>query len=394
MAYIAKRGKNYTITVSCGYDTSGKQIKQFMTYKPTATTPKQIEKEVQKQAVIFEEACKQGQVVTAAIKFENFANDWLENVAALNLKAMTLSNYRNVYSKVVNKAIGHMKLDKIKHEHIQKFINDLSVGGKYREHKLSSKSIKNYVCFISGVFEYAKKKQVITFNPCSTVTLPREEIKEKEIYSVAEMQNILELLNHEDKKDFQFAVYFKLAVYTGFRRGEMLGLEFKDIDFDRQIISVKRTSNYTKEKGVYTDSPKTKTSYRTLKLPLEIMELLRHYKEHQAEYAESIGDLWEDHDRLFTTWDGKPMFITTPRHYFEQFCKRNGIRYLNLHSMRHFNASAMIQAGVDVKAVQNSLGHSVASTTLNLYCHAFQAAQAAAMDSIVGVIGLPQASNS
>jgi integrase len=120
------------------------------------------------------------------------------------------------------------------------------------------------------------------------------------------------------------------------------------------------------------------------------MDLLRQHKEQQAEYADSLGDFWQNSNRLFTTAEGKPMFITTPRHFFKQFCLKHGIRYLNLHSMRHFNASAMISAGVDVKAVQISLGHSQASTTMNTYCHAFQQAQAAAMDGIVSVIGLPQ----
>jgi integrase len=261
---------------------------------------------------------------------------------------------------------------------------------RYKKGKLSAKTIKNYTAFISVVFEFAKRQQVITFNPCSTVTLPKDEYKEKEIYTVEEIQQILELLYQEDKKNFQFVVYFVLAVYTGFRRGELLGLEFKDIDYDRQIVSVKRTSNYTKSKGLYSDTPKTKNSYRTLRLPLELINLLRQYQAHQAEYAESLGNQWHDNDRLFTQWNGLPMFTNSPSLYFGRFCERHGLRYLNIHSIRHLNASIQVLAGVDVKAIQISLGHSQASTTLNLYCHAFQQAQALAMDGIVNVIGLPQ----
>jgi integrase len=221
---------------------------------------------------------------------------------------------------------------------------------------------------VSSVFEYAKRENRLTHNPCNTVTLPKADkkvIDEESVYTPEEMQRILELIHQEDGMAIQFKVYFTLAVFTGFRRGELLGLEWKDIDFNRQIVSVKRTSNYISAKGIYEDTPKTRTSQRTLKIPLEVIGLLKQFQKQQKEYADSLGDFWQNTDRLFTTAEGKPMFITTPRHHFEQFCLRHGIRYLNLHSMRHFNASAMIQAGVDVKAVQVSLGHSQASTTVN-----------------------------
>jgi integrase len=293
---------------------------------------------------------------------------------------------------LVYKAIGHVRLDKVTPRHIQQFINDLSTGerrDKYKKGKLAAKTIKNYIAFISTIYAHAIKMQVVSFNPCSTVTLPKDEIKEREIYSVEEVQRILELLYQEELKNFQFMVYFTLAIYTGFRRGELLGLEFKDIDTERQIISVKRTSNYAKGKGIYTDTPKTRTSYRTLKLPQVIIDLIMRYKTHQAEYAESIGDQWHETDRLFTQWNGKPMFTNTPSLFLGRFCERHGIRYLNIHSIRHFNASVQINAKIDVKTVSMNLGHSLASTTLNLYCHAFQAAQAASMDAIAGVIGIP-----
>jgi len=166
-------------------------------------------------------------------------------------------------------------------------------------------------------------------------------------------------------------------------------LEFKDFNLERQTVSVNRTSNYTNERGVFTDTPKTRTSYRTLKLPAEIMDLVNRYKQVQAEYAKSLGDKWVDTDRLFTTWDGSPMFPNTPSKYFMRLCNQNGIEYRKGHSLRHLNASVQINAGVDVKTVSANLGHSVTSTTLNLYCKAFQAAQAASMDKIVSVLGLP-----
>jgi integrase len=391
--------------VSCGYDVHGRQVKQFRTWKPTeGMTARQIEKEVGRQAVLFEEDCKQGQKVTAAIKFEKYATDYLTEIAPLNLKAGTLANYHN-YSKRVYEFLGHLRMDKITPTHIQKFIKAMETGerlDKYRKGALSAKTIKNHIAFVSSVFEYARKMQVLSFNPCGSAILPKDKAEElqQEIYSVEETKHILELLCQEDRKNFQFTIYFLLAVYTGFRRGELLGLEWKDFDFDRQTVSLNRNSLYTTEKGIYTDSLKTRTSYRSLKLPLEIMAILSEYKAHQAAYVKSIHNLWVgkikglhdkmvDNDRLFTQRDGSPMFTNSPSLFFGQFCKRHGIEYRKGHSLRHFNASVQIYAGVDVKAIQTNLGHSQASTTLNIYGKVFQAAQAASMEKIVGVLGVP-----
>ena len=124
MATIRKRGTTYQIRVSCGYDVHGKQVEQSMTWKPTAgMTPKQIEKELNRQAVMFEEACMNGQV-TATIKFQEFAEQWFKEYAAIKLKTQTIRCYHN-YEKRTYEAIGHLRLDRITTRTLQKFVSDL-----------------------------------------------------------------------------------------------------------------------------------------------------------------------------------------------------------------------------------------------------------------------------
>jgi len=391
MANVRKIGNSYKITISTGYDVRGKQVRQYKTYKPDpGMTESQIKKEVQRQAVLFEESVKQGQS-SKAVKFEEFAEEWFKTVAEIKLKSRTLANY-NYLKRRVFRELGHIRIDKITSRNIQKFISDMSSGerhDKYKYGKLSAKTIRNHVALISGIFEHAIKMQVVSVNPCKAVTLPKDNKLEKEIYTLEEAQKILALLFQEDEKNLHFVVYFTLAIFTGFRRGELLGLEHKDFNQERQTVSVNRTSNYTNERGVFTDTPKTRTSYRTLKLPAEIMDLVNRYKQVQADYAKTLGDKWVDTDRLFTTWDGSPMFPNTPSKYLERLCKQNGLRYLSLHSLRHLNATTQIFAGIDVKTVSMNLGHSTPTTTLHFYSHAFQAAQAASMERIVEVIGIP-----
>jgi integrase len=364
-----------------------------MTYKPDEKlSPVQVKKELQRQTVLFEENVKRGQMNTA-VKFQDYATEWFAEVANLKLKVKTIANYRN-YSKRVFKSLGHYRMDKLTTRDIQRFILEMHEGARldrYKKGGLSPKTIRNHIAFVSTIFEHAIKMQIVSHNPCKNATLPKDKPKEREIYSLEEAQRILQLLQQEDDKNFQFVVFFTLAVYTGFRVGEILGIEWKpDIDFQRCTLSINRTSGYTPSRGIFTDSPKTKNSYRTLKLPPEIMDLLKSYQQYQNEYAKSLGSQWENHDRLFIKWNGSPIFPNTPALFFGRFCKRHGIRYINPHGWRHFCASAQVFAGIDVKTISMNLGHSTPQTTLNIYCKAFQMANAAAMEKMIGVIGLPE----
>ncbi len=146
MASIKERGNSFRIRVSCGYDSSGKQVVQSMTWNPPeGMTKRQIEKEVRRQAVLFEEACLKGNVV-AMIKFEDFARQWFKEYAEIKLKQRTIEGYHQM-EKRIYKAIGHIRLDKLTTRHIQKFIVDLcnaerEDGRDRNGGKLSTKTIK------------------------------------------------------------------------------------------------------------------------------------------------------------------------------------------------------------------------------------------------------------
>ncbi len=384
MATIRKRGNTYQIRVSCGYDTKGNQVIQTTSWKPEPNmTARQAEKEVQKQAMLFEEKCLKGQI-TANVKFETFAEQWFEEYAKLNLRHTSYERMRQLTQRVYP-AIGHLRLDKITGRHVQQFINDLALNGKSMKtgKPLSRKTAIHHLSFISDVFSYAVKMDMLSENPCRKVTVPKGEKKEKEIYTLEEIEELFRLL---ETAPLKYRTFFTLAIYSGFRRGELLGLEWKDIDWEHNVISVRRTSNYTADKGIYTDTTKTKKSQRSLKFPPMVMDLLKEYKSEQDEEKVKLGSKWIDYDRLFVKYDGRPMNNNTPYFWFTEFCKENNFRFCDIHSMRHFYASALINEGVDAAAVSGALGHSVISTTTSIYCHAFQQAQARAGDAIASVL--------
>lgn len=384
MATIRKRGNSYQIRVSVGYNTKGEQIVRTKTWKPSADmTERQIQKELKRQTVLFEEYCMKGSDTTY-IKFKDFADRWFAEYALLNLRSTSYQRMRQLTQRVYP-AIGHLRMDKITSRQIQLFINDLSVNGISQKTgaRLSRKTVVHHLSFISDVFGYAIKMNILSDNPCQRVSVPRGEKKEKQIYTLEEIEQLFSLLENAPLK---YRVFITLAIYSGFRRGELLGLEWKDIDWENSVISVRRTSNYTANKGTYTDTTKTKKSQRSLKFPPIVMDLLKTYKAEQDATRFAFGNKWIDHDRLFVKWNGEPMNVGTPYFWFREFCEQHDFRFCDIHSMRHFYASALINEGVDAAAVSGALGHSVISTTTSIYCHAFQQAQARASDAIASVL--------
>jgi len=384
MANIRKRGNTYQIRVSCGYNSEGEQVSQSMSWRPPdGMTARQAEKEAQKQAILFEERCLRGQV-TANIKFEEFAEQWFEEYARLNLRNTSYERMRQTTQRVYP-AFGHLRLDRITARQIQQFINDLALNGKNMQtgKPLSRKTVVHHLSFISDVFAYAMRMDMLTDNPCRRVFVPKGEKREKEIYTLEEVEKLFELLEDAPLK---YRTFFTLAIYSGFRRGELMGLEWKDIDFESGVISVRRTSNYTVSAGIYTDTTKTKKSQRSLRFPDLVIDLLRKFKAEQDAERKALGTKWYDSDRLFVTNDGHPMHSNTTYTWLKRFCQKKDFPFRDIHSLRHFYASALINEGVDVATVSSALGHSAISTTTNIYLHAFQNANARASEVIANVL--------
>lgn len=392
MATIRRRPNGtYEIKVSCGYGVDGKQRNQYKSYKPEpGMTKRQIEKEMQRQAILFEEDCKRGQI-TAAVKFETFAEQWFEEYAKVNLRPTSYARMKQL-TKRVYPAIGHKRLDKITARDIQKFITDMLTNGRNLNNgkPLSRKTAVHHLSFISDVFSYAVRMGMLCDNPCRRVFVPKQEQEEKQIYTIEQVKILYENLKSEPMK---YQAYLLLSIYSGYRRSEMLGLEWKDIDFEHDLIHVRRTSQYTSEKGIYTDTTKTRKSKRVSKMPASIMNLLRQFKADQNEEARRLGTKWEDYDRVFTKWNGAPMNPQTPFEWLKGYCERIGIPFRNIHSLRHLHASLLIFEGVDVVAVSEDMGHSVVGTTLNLYSHMFQEAKARNCDAISNALSFTNEAN-
>ena len=385
MASIEKRGNSYRIKVSGGYKVDGTQVVHRMTWTPEPDmTPKQIEKELKRQAVLFEEECSSGLAVSS-MKFETLSEEWFEQYANLNLKSTTLTRQRQL-TKRTYKAIGHIRIDKLTARDIQRFINSLAQEG-VNEHTgkaLSHKTMVHYLSFISTVLDYAIKMDMLKDNPCRRVTIPKGSKKKRHILTMEETQHFFKLL--DDHAPLKWKAFFVLVIYSGMRRGEMLGLEWHDIDLKTGMIHIERTSNYTKARGIYTDTPKTENSVRFIKVPMNVIAVLEEYRDWQTKESQRLGSKWVETDRLFTKWNGSPMNLQTPYGWLKEFCEEHDFPFYGIHQFRHLHTSLLIGAGIDPTTVSGVLGHAQVSTTLNLYSHMFRENQVKACDAVANAL--------
>lgn len=397
MAYIEKRKNKkgeiaaYRFRAYNGYDVNGKQMVQFKTWRPpTGMTARQAEKEAQRLAVLFEEECSHGRVTTA-IKFQKLSEQWFSEYAELNHRSTTLQREKLIASRVYP-AIGHLRIDKITARDIQKFINSLAKEGanKRSGKPLSQKTMRHHLSFISSIFEYANRLDMLSVNPCSKVTIPKIDSdgkaykkSEKHIYTKQQAKEFLAILKDAPMK---YKVFFTLAIYTGCRRGELLGIEWMNVDFEKSAIVIDHTSNYTADKGIYSDATKTEKSERIVDLQPSVCELLKEYKKEQDIYKKSLGSKWQEHDRLFTKWDGQPMHPNTPYSWLKRECERRSFPFYGVHTFRHLFASIEIEAGIDPTTVAAMLGHSTPVTTMSTYSHFFAQSKRRASNIVADVL--------
>lgn len=379
---IEKRGNSYRLIVYSGYTLEGKQIKHTRTWKPDRNyTEKQLVKELIKQRTLFEEEVKSGKFTDKKIKFQQLSEEWFnQEEITRNMKELSLNRLKGCRERVY-KEFGHLYIHEICTRQIQKFINNLAKTGtnKRTGGALSTKSQAHHLNLISDVFNYAIKCGIVTDNPCRNVNTVKIPPKEREVFTLEEAQEFLNVLIEEAPPKYK--IFFLLAIFGGFRRGELLGFEWKDIDFETGVITVNRTSLYKNGK-MEVDTPKSHKSYRSIKLNKAVIQELKRYKDFQDKEKIKVGDLWKETDRLFTTWDGSPMSGNTPLNWLNKFCEAHNFRKVCIHSQRHLFASVIISDGTDPRTAADILGHSQTSTTLNIYAHSFEEEKAKRVEAV------------
>lgn len=391
---ITKRNNAYRIRVFCGKQESGTskfftQTIRFDDPRFDGLTPKKRDKVAETIATEFEREVNSFATLPN-ISFKSFAEKWFRDYAEIQQAITTRERYEDFKGRTYD-AIGNMRMDKIKTIHIQEFINSLSKPGVNKsnpEKGLAYKTIKHYRSFISEVFDYAIRIEMLSKNPCVNVKLPPPTYTKKKIYTPEQAIEFVELLYSEAPLKYQ--LFASIAIICGLRRSEIVGLRYNDINIEKQILRIERAANYSrKNKEMYVGNTKTESSSRIIKLPQVIIDIFLKYKTQEIYQKTFMGIEHSDNDFLFcdTTYSNI-MYNGMPYNYLKKMCKRNGIDFYGIHSMRHFVASIMIAKGTDVKTVADILGHSNPNTTLSIYSHAFDEYKARATNEIVDTLNL------
>ena len=236
-------------------------------------------------------------------------------------------------------------------------------------HPYAKESILKYKRCLSAMLANAKRQQLIEQNYASSeYILPVSgSKKEIEILSDEEVKIFQKELDNEPNIRWKISMY--ILLYMGLRRGELAGLEWKDIDFDKKTMSIERSSYYLPEYGLITKDPKTYTSRRVLTMPDCLIEELKKYQEWYLRVKEIFGETWEKCDRVMISDEGNPINPSIYRAWLNKILKRANLKHVTLHSLRHTNITLQISAGVDLKTVSVRAGHARTSTTSDIYSH-------------------------
>ena len=191
----------------------------------------------------------------------------------------------------------------------------------------------------------------------------------------------------------QIRLLFILAVYTGFRKGELLALQWSDLDAQKDTIRVSRSVTIVKGEPVC-KAPKTKTSNRAVSVPHFLMERLWKHRRLQEETGEKLGSYWQEEGWIFTQDNGKMMNYSTPYHALQDTIRRynagkepeDQLPYIPFHGLRHTSATLLIASQQDLKTVSRRLGHAQTSTTMNIYAHAIEENDQKAADALDTVL--------
>ena len=246
------------------------------------------------------------------------------------------------------------------------------------------KTILEYHQLISSVLSMAEEEMIVPYNAASKAKPPRAKQKEVNFFSPDTIKRIKLAFDQEPLK---WRVMGYLLVYTGGRRGEVLGLKWEHIDFKRNRIHIVNNSLYSADIGIYEETPKTKKSTRWISMPVFVMDLLKEYKAWQEQEAERLAGYWQESGYVLTKDNGQPMHPDSVSDRLKKIEEKYKLPHLNAHAFRHSYVSALIFAGVDTVSIAASVGHSKTSTTENIYGHVFAEAEernAAVIESVYG----------
>ncbi|MDF2883822.1 MAG: integrase family protein [Clostridiaceae bacterium] len=375
---VRKRGKTWSYYFDIGIIDGKRKKKEKGGYR----TKPEAETALRNAMYEYENG---GYLQPKATTFMEFSMDWLNNYVNKMRKISTYNRYKELINKYLT-TIGGMSIVDIQAYHIEQLLL------KNKEN-ISGATLQAIYTIINTIMTRAVKLKIIKDNPCKYIERPKRDKFTPDTLEIEEIKLVLNALDLNNIYDYMFYIGFKITIELGLRRGELGGLEWKDIDFKENLINIRNNLIYSNG-HVLISTPKTDESNRSIYVSNEILDLLKILYDKKEENKKDYGEFYEvntfegkDYDLVMVWQNGKyihPMYYLNK---LKKTLKKAGInKDIRFHDLRHTNATLLISQGIDFKTVQNRLGHRDINTTLNIYSHVNKEMQKKATDKLSKIL--------
>lgn len=351
--HIRKRGNKWCAVVDIGKDPqTGKRKQKWLSGFNTA-------KEAERALAEFLAKYYAGQYTDPKnMTIETYLKKWLDEYAKVKVAKTTFATYEAAAKNIIQH-LGPVKLEQLKPMHIQGYIS------KMLEEGASVRAVRYNYAVLRAALNTAVKWQLITANPCSAVTPPSKVKTQRPTLTQQQVDKLI-----EGAKGTPLYIPILLVVTGGFRRGEVLGLKWNNVDLKNQIIYVVQTRvRVPSGEEVIEKEPKSPRSIRPVAMPEKAIQALREERKRQLQNKLALGEKYHDGNYVVCWDDGTPYAPDYVTKAFKKLLKKLDLPDISFHDLRHTHATLLLEKGVHPKIVQERLGHSSITVTLDVYSH-------------------------
>ncbi|EGI5426955.1 tyrosine-type recombinase/integrase [Listeria monocytogenes] len=364
-SYVNLGNNKYELRVSKGYDARGKQIRK--TKNVTVKTVKALKLELSNfEAYVYSSDYTE----IKDMRFIDFVEKWRLNYAKRELKGNTIDKYNLFLENWIIPYFERKKISKITTMQLLDYFHEVQKKG------VGPSALEGHHRVIRSLFKYATLWGITETDVSLSVKKPTYKVPEKNIYNRREIEVLIDRIKILQKYQ---QVMIKLALYCGLRRGEVIGLTTKDMNYNKNTINVYRAVIKSASEGIKLDETKNKRK-RIVPAPAGLMQEIKELAKEKQKNKDKLGLLWKGTKDLdgktvvliFSHDDGTPFTPASVTRMFNRFLEKeenNDLTKISFHDLRHSAASFLLEQGINVKVIQNILGHSDIKVTLNTYAH-------------------------
>ena len=308
------------------------------------------------------------------LSLERYMEGWLSG-KELSRRPSTVVNYRRYLDLYILPALGRMRLQAILPAHIRQLYLRMQLEGK------GARTIQLVHVTLRCAFAQAVKEGLLGHNPLDAVERPKVETKQFQIFTEEQARTFVSAA-----RGHPYETLFYLALTTGMRKGEVLGLMWTDVDWEKATLRVERQLQLVYKGGGALAPTKTRAGRRQIKLGKGAMAMLEAHRQRQENTRLLAGDRWQEHGMIFTTGIGTYINQSKVSQEFKRILRENGLPDIRFHDLRHTSISLLLDMGMPVNTVQSRAGHSKASVTTDIYGHAMAHSQDAAANIIEEIV--------